>query len=207
MIQTGYKKADRVLDRLNSSDPDFDDCANAAALIFELVADRGPDGALWKDVAFDERVKRAAAEAEIARLTAELAGLRAARMAYASEFPLDAEGEPDVGSIHQNIRARKAKLAAMRQHVDEARAHAQAVDDMAVGIQAELDDAKERERVLRSFLEVMKGVQCPYCDNDGWYVVNHGGQPEQEQCEWCYTFEFSIFNVKRAALGEDGGNG
>jgi len=38
-------------------------------------------------------------------------GLRAARIAYASEFPLDVEGLPDVGSIHANIRKLKAALA------------------------------------------------------------------------------------------------
>jgi hypothetical protein len=42
---------------------------------------------------------------------AELEGHKAARMAYASEFPPNEEGEPDVGSIHQNIRALKAELA------------------------------------------------------------------------------------------------
>lgn len=46
------------------------------------------------------------------RLEAEVSGLRAARIAYASEFPLNADGEPDVGSIHANIRA--MKLDAMR---------------------------------------------------------------------------------------------
>ena len=39
--------------------------------------------------------------------------LAASRYAYATEFSLDEEGQPDVGSIHQNIRALKkaAKLA------------------------------------------------------------------------------------------------
>ena len=41
-------------------------------------------------------------------LAAERDGLKAARYAYATEFPLDEEGQPDVGSIHQNIRALKA---------------------------------------------------------------------------------------------------
>lgn len=36
-------------------------------------------------------------------------GLCAARMAYASEFQCDADGLPDVGSVHQNIRALKAE--------------------------------------------------------------------------------------------------
>lgn len=44
----------------------------------------------------------------------EIAGLQAARMAYAREFPFDAEGEPDVGSIHQNIRAMKAEIAELK---------------------------------------------------------------------------------------------
>ena len=39
--------------------------------------------------------------------------LRAARIAYASEFALDAEGYPDTGSIHQNIRALKAERDAL----------------------------------------------------------------------------------------------
>lgn len=55
----------------------------------------------------------AAAEALEAQ-SREIAGLRAARMAYASEFPLDGEGEPDVGSIHQNIRAMKAEIERLR---------------------------------------------------------------------------------------------
>lgn len=48
--------------------------------------------------------------------------LLAARIAYASEFPPAADGEPDVGSVHENIRKLKAEtkqqrtlLAAMRQ--------------------------------------------------------------------------------------------
>jgi len=59
--------------------------------------------------ALEARAEKAEAERDEAR--AELAGHKAARMAYASEFPLNEEGEPDVGSIHQNIRALKAELA------------------------------------------------------------------------------------------------
>lgn len=50
----------------------------------------------------------------------EIEGLRAARMAYAREFPFDAEGEPDVGSIHQNIRAMKAEAERLRAELDRA---------------------------------------------------------------------------------------
>ena len=53
------------------------------------------------------------AQEELTRLRAELAEHKAARVAYASEFPLNDESEPDVGSIHQNIRALKSTLARM----------------------------------------------------------------------------------------------
>ena len=46
-------------------------------------------------------------------LRAKVESLEAARIAYASEFPLNEEGLPDVGSIHENIRALKAKLRAL----------------------------------------------------------------------------------------------
>lgn len=42
---------------------------------------------------------------------ARVAGLEAARLACASEFPPDAEGLPDVGSIHANIRKLKSDAA------------------------------------------------------------------------------------------------
>ena len=56
-LPTGNPEADRVLGRLNSSDPGFDDCAEAAALIYKLVSEiKGPDGfATWKDAAIAAR--------------------------------------------------------------------------------------------------------------------------------------------------------
>ncbi|WP_430229256.1 hypothetical protein [Paraburkholderia tropica] len=45
----------------------------------------------------------------IEQQAARIAGLESARTAYASEFPPDAEGLPDVGNIHANIRAMKAE--------------------------------------------------------------------------------------------------
>lgn len=45
--------------------------------------------------------------------------LEAARMAYANEFPLNSEGEPDVGNIHENIRAIKAELAAWKERFSQ----------------------------------------------------------------------------------------
>jgi hypothetical protein len=41
---------------------------------------------------------------------------------------------------------------------------------------------------------------CPNCDNVGWYVVQnvHTGEPEQQQCRFCYTEPDSVFNVVAA---------
>ncbi len=52
------------------------------------------------------------AQPDTEALKARIAEMEAARIAYASEFPLSGNGEPDVGSIHQNIRALKAQIAA-----------------------------------------------------------------------------------------------
>lgn len=48
-----------------------------------------------------------AAESALAASRAEVEGLRAARVAYANEFPLNDDGEPDVGSVQANIRSMK----------------------------------------------------------------------------------------------------
>lgn len=45
---------------------------------------------------------------------ARIAELEAARIAYASEFPLNADGDYDVGNIHANIRKLKAELVALK---------------------------------------------------------------------------------------------
>ena len=57
--------------------------------------------------------------AQVSRLEAERDGLNAARFAYASEFGLDGEGQPDVGSIHQNIRALKAERDQLRAELEK----------------------------------------------------------------------------------------
>lgn len=46
-------------------------------------------------------------------------------------------------------------------------------------------------------VEKMKlGQDCPYCENDGIHVIaDSEGQPEPTQCEWCYTYPNSKFNV------------
>lgn len=54
-------------------------------------------------------------ERQLADSKDEVAGLKAARWAYASEFALTVDDCPDVGSIHQNIRALKKELAEAKQ--------------------------------------------------------------------------------------------
>lgn len=61
---TGHADADRLIGRLLSDDPDFDDCTEAAVLLRKLVLEeiKGPDGhATWKDAAIAERAARAQA--------------------------------------------------------------------------------------------------------------------------------------------------
>lgn len=60
------------------------------------------------------------------RLAIENQGLRAARIAYASEFAPDADGEHDTGNIYQNIRALKAECVQYRSQRDELMASLQA---------------------------------------------------------------------------------
>ena len=57
--KVGGDEVQRVLNRLDSSDPDFDDCASAAALIIRMAEEmKGPDGfGTWKDAALAERAR------------------------------------------------------------------------------------------------------------------------------------------------------
>ena len=55
---------------------------------------------------------------DIDKLLERTEGLEAARVAYAKEFPLK-DGEPDVGSVHENIRKLKAEKVKLRELVDK----------------------------------------------------------------------------------------
>ncbi|MDP9652055.1 hypothetical protein [Paraburkholderia caledonica] len=88
---TGNPEADRIIGRLMSADPEFDDCAEAAAFIRRLVVEhRGPDGfATWKDAAVDEKQKRVKAEHDFRVTSQEL--LTALRLDSVGELsPYDA---------------------------------------------------------------------------------------------------------------------
>ena len=54
----------------------------------------------------------------IRALIAERNEWQASRIAYANEFPLNADGEPDVVNIHANIRSLKAQLAEARRDAE-----------------------------------------------------------------------------------------
>ncbi len=64
VADTGNAEADRIIERLMSADPDFDDCTVAAAFIRRIVAEhKGPEGfATWREAAIAERVRRVKAE-------------------------------------------------------------------------------------------------------------------------------------------------
>ncbi len=53
----------------------------------------------------------------VSALLAERDALYAVRIAYASEFPPNSDGDPDVGSIHANIRSLKAERDALAAEV------------------------------------------------------------------------------------------
>lgn len=74
MPDTGNAEADQIINRLSSSDPEFDDCIDAVAFIRKLVAEhKGPEGfATWKDAALDERHRRLAAEKRLRDTSKEL---------------------------------------------------------------------------------------------------------------------------------------
>ena len=48
----------------------------------------------------------------------------------------------------------------------------------------------------------LEPIHCPNCQDRGWYVVSnyHTGEPEQEQCRFCYETKNSYFNLSSNAL-------
>jgi len=71
---TGNEEADRIISRLMSSDPEFDDCADAASFIRRIVIEhKGPEGfGTWKDAAIAERVRRVKSEKKLTKQPALL---------------------------------------------------------------------------------------------------------------------------------------
>ena len=90
---------------------------------------------------------------EIETLRNEVSWMRAARLAYASEFPATEDGDPDTGNIHANIRALKTEIEEMRSEVAEWKRVASA--------QAELHGEAEAraERLAEALRELVEYVQ------------------------------------------------
>ena len=79
--------------------------------------------------------------------------LEAARIGYASEFPADAEGLPDVGSIHANIRTLKAAQVAPLVDVEKVMALADEYAWCMVGEErGALEDSAAAREALRAAL-------------------------------------------------------
>lgn len=82
-----------------------------------------PERALEQFIAMLDQAEEKGRQAKAARISdleRELAEHKAARIAYASEFP-SLFDEPDVGSIHANIRKLKIELAELRKDAERYR--------------------------------------------------------------------------------------
>lgn len=90
-----------------------------------------------------ERYGQDCMHAAIEPYAKRIAELEAARIAYASEFAPDEDGNPDVGSIHENIRKLKANLEATLQSQDR--------EDLLKALVIAEDMLCKQENALRSF--------------------------------------------------------
>lgn len=101
----------------------------------------------------------------LAAQAARIAELEAARIAYASEFDPDENGDPDVGSIHANIRKLKAQLESIGAGgVEPLRKQAAAPQEEAIAeiVSASHDQAEFGERAinfLRDFQHLEYGTK------------------------------------------------
>ena len=119
----------------------------------------------------------AAKDTEIKALQEEVSGLRAARIAYASEFSATADGDPDTGNIHANIRALKAEIEALRADVEAWKASHSMLTDTCHHFQA------KAERLAEALRELVE-------------VFSESGMYDEE-----------VFAKARAALDQEEGNG
>ena len=107
------------------------------------------------------------ATAEMLRSQAEvLSGMKAQRFAYASEFTLDEEGQPDVGSIHQNIRGLKAETERLKAQVESALSCSENANKLSAEFLRERDQIKAKNEKLVPMTErEMYAVLVHVCAN------------------------------------------
>jgi hypothetical protein len=67
-----------------------------------------------------------------------------------------------------------------------------------IPLNAELPEAAKDARGLVDAIAKLyaDATHCPNCPDQGWFVGGATDDPEQEQCEYCYTVETSYFNIK-----------
>ena len=113
------------------------------------------------------------------RLHARITELEAARFTYASEFAPTSDGDPDVSSIHANIRALKAQLAQCFVAADMATAAAHGFRDGVASVSA------GSEPVARLVIGKTKGgvslthmvVPAAYQLQEGMYALYTAPRP------------------------------
>lgn len=87
--------------------------SNDANILQELSEEWAAHKIMGEEILTSEQ-EAAAFKRRAQKAESELAALKAAQIAYASEFSLSSDGEPDTGSIHENIRKLTAELAALK---------------------------------------------------------------------------------------------
>lgn len=102
------------------------------------------------------------------RAESERDELLAARLAFASEFPPSADGDPDIGSVHENIRKLKAECAQLRR--------------LCVKLPYNIEEVRLRKESVqqRTLLTTMRQSCLAWFDNPngpwGWECVACGAQ-------------------------------
>jgi hypothetical protein len=55
-----------------------------------------------------------------------------------------------------------------------------------------------RSQLADATQKLEEARKCPHCDDEGFTVQpDRRGEPEQVQCEFCYTVPNSIFNMRQ----------
>lgn len=101
--------------------------------------------------------KLSAASVALENQHARITELEAARFAYASEFAPTSDGDPDVSSIHADIRALKAQLAQCFVAADMATASAQGFRDGVASLTVQAADSQPAQ---------VMGDTPPPCDQE-----------------------------------------
>jgi hypothetical protein len=90
--------------------------------------------------------------------------------------------EEIMGDIDDRARALWIKLVAISASCTRTSIPIQAHREIESALQREQDEA------------VGEAVHCPNCPDQGWYLGGAQDDPEQIQCEFCYTVENSVFS-------------